>query len=642
MTQPLGMDDFFALEAGEYLDRLSHLAADPGPPSADELVRFTRALRGSALMANQQAIARAAGGLEHLVRGYRDGRRAWDGELAALFREATDVLRTLVERARMWTPEDGARAERLALHLERSAGGAPRPVTAPSPSRHETGVRAFLAREAAALGSVLDQASRSLHGGSVSSDAMQGVLRRMQPLRGLAALSDYSPLPDLLDGIERTVTAVGRLELPAREGALRLDAAAAGLSRAARDIADRGRPETEADEFRHFAELLLTPVPQETPIVPIESLYFAGEEGIIQRGTAPRTVPAVALGQAAVVSRGEHLCQAADEIATARSAPQRDLRLHVLAGDLRTLSASLPAPLERAVEAFALAARAAIARGGAAADPAGYAALIRDAGSRLRNFTEVTQPASLATVFDQFVLAMNGVGTAPPARAQPAAVEPPAARPALPVPEDESDIVPIESLLYDEPEAVPIETLAPGPAADGAAGFIEPEIVPIESLEATEPEPAAVEAAMPAAPVRPGSGAIVIPIESRRPPVPPAPVPAARTPVPAPPADGWDLAASYARYEQLVAGPILVGAAAPAPAPAAKPAPAPPAPVAVAKPELPVVAIEDLLYRGRSALERADQVQRAIRSAVSAARPMTTIQPLVDELLDLVELAIAD
>jgi hypothetical protein len=64
--------------------------------------------------------------------------------------------------------------------------------------------------------------------------------------------------------------------------------------------------------------------------------------------------------------------------------------------------------------------------------------------------------------------------------------------------------------------------------------------------------------------------------------------------------------------------------------------------VAVATPELPVVAIEDLLYRGRSALERADQVQRAIRSAVSAARPMTTIQPLVDELLDLVELAIAD
>jgi hypothetical protein len=94
MTQPLGIDDFFALEAGEYLDRLSGLAATTGPPSAEELVRFTRALRGSALMANQQAIARAAGGLEHLVRSYRDGRRAWDRDMAALFREApTSALR---------------------------------------------------------------------------------------------------------------------------------------------------------------------------------------------------------------------------------------------------------------------------------------------------------------------------------------------------------------------------------------------------------------------------------------------------------------------------------------------------------------------------------------------------------------------
>jgi len=68
----------------------------------------------------------------------------------------------------------------------------------------------------------------------------------------------------------------------------------------------------------------------------------------------------------------------------------------------------------------------------------------------------------------------------------------------------------------------------------------------------------------------------------------------------------------------------------------------PPAAVAPPEPELPVVDFGELLYHGRSALERADQIQRAIRSAVSAARPMSAIQPLVDELLDLVELAIAD
>src|SRR5512147_1304798 len=114
MSQPLGIEDFFALEAGEYLDRLAGLAATVTEPNADELVRFTRALRGSALMANQQGIARAANGLEHLVRGYRDGRRPWDTNLAGLSREAVDILRTLVERVRSWTPEDTARSERLA------------------------------------------------------------------------------------------------------------------------------------------------------------------------------------------------------------------------------------------------------------------------------------------------------------------------------------------------------------------------------------------------------------------------------------------------------------------------------------------------------------------------------------------------
>src|SRR2546427_13050598 len=81
MTQPLpplGMSDFFALEAGEYLDRLDALLQPAAPPAADELVRLARAFRGSALMANQQAIARAAMGFEALARGGRGGRRAGD------------------------------------------------------------------------------------------------------------------------------------------------------------------------------------------------------------------------------------------------------------------------------------------------------------------------------------------------------------------------------------------------------------------------------------------------------------------------------------------------------------------------------------------------------------------------------------
>src|SRR6266480_7232456 len=76
--QPLGMGDFFALEAGEYLDRLDALLQGDAPPAADEFVRLARALRGSALMASQQPIARTASGLESLARAVREGRRSWD------------------------------------------------------------------------------------------------------------------------------------------------------------------------------------------------------------------------------------------------------------------------------------------------------------------------------------------------------------------------------------------------------------------------------------------------------------------------------------------------------------------------------------------------------------------------------------
>src|SRR5260370_16586451 len=72
------MSDFFALEAGEYLERLDALLNTTDTPNADELVRLARALRGSALMGNQAGIARAAAGLEALAPAVRETRPASD------------------------------------------------------------------------------------------------------------------------------------------------------------------------------------------------------------------------------------------------------------------------------------------------------------------------------------------------------------------------------------------------------------------------------------------------------------------------------------------------------------------------------------------------------------------------------------
>ncbi len=114
MTNPLAAADFFALEAGECLDRLETLAGRDDAPPAEDFLRASRVLRGSALMASQQAIARAAGGLESVARALREGRRAWDPACKEQVGQAIEEFRVLVRRVREWDDGDTMRAGRLA------------------------------------------------------------------------------------------------------------------------------------------------------------------------------------------------------------------------------------------------------------------------------------------------------------------------------------------------------------------------------------------------------------------------------------------------------------------------------------------------------------------------------------------------
>src|SRR2546426_12572200 len=120
-AQPLGMSDFFVLEAGEYLERLDGLLAKSDHPNADELVRLARALRGSALMANQQPIARAAAGLESLARAVREGRRPWDAQTTQHGARAGGGLKIFVRRGGSWTAADTEKGAARGQELEQPA-----------------------------------------------------------------------------------------------------------------------------------------------------------------------------------------------------------------------------------------------------------------------------------------------------------------------------------------------------------------------------------------------------------------------------------------------------------------------------------------------------------------------------------------
>ncbi len=424
--QPLGMSDFFALEAGEYLDRLDALLQAQTTPPAEELVRLARALRGSALMASQQAIARAAMGLEALARGVREGRRPWDAATKQIATRAVDDLKIFVRKAASWTDADTAKAEALASQLEQLGGRPSAQVRAAEAMGLDAGARAFVAREGAAIASALDRAGRALRTNPLAHDPLQHVLRALQPLRGLAALTDLPPLPDLLEGIEQAIGEIDRTGAAPPPGignsiAELFQMAATSIAHAAREVAERGRPDPESAEFRKFAGLLVRFMESEPDIVSIETVGT-----IVHRGTPPggESARPASLDRLELVSHGEHLRQAADSLERAPSATQRELRAHTLAGTFRALGSAGGGPVAERVAEFAHAAREAVTSGIAVNQPARFAAELRKAGEILSasgTGDETAAAAALAAV----TLAVRRLGGAAPAPVPPPTPGPP-------------------------------------------------------------------------------------------------------------------------------------------------------------------------------------------------------------------------
>src|SRR3989441_1185396 len=376
-------------------------------------------------MANQHAIARTAAGLEALARAVREGRRAWDPQTLQLGLRGVDDLKIFVRRAGTWTEADTAKAEALAQQLEQVAGRPSAQIRAAEAIGLGAGARAFVAGEGAAIAGALERAAQALRAKPLAHDPLQHVMRALQPLRGLAALADLPPLPDLLEGIERAIAELSRsgLQPPANVGEL-FQIAGSAIARAAREVAERGRPDPEGADFRQFAGLLVKVMESEPDAVSIGSLYY-NDSGphIVSRGV-PAARPST-LGKLELVSHGEHLRQAADSLERAPSATQRELRAHTLGTTFRALANAGGGVLADRVAQFAVAAREAVASGIAVSSAAAFAAELRRAGDLLARSGTGDEEA-LASELDSLTAALRTI--------QPGAPAPAAARAAAPAP----------------------------------------------------------------------------------------------------------------------------------------------------------------------------------------------------------------
>ncbi|HEV7589489.1 MAG TPA: Hpt domain-containing protein, partial [Longimicrobium sp.] len=270
MSQPLS--EYFAEEAGEYLDRLDALLSRPDAPDPVEFFRLARGVRGSAQLAGAQGVARVAEGMEDAARALRDGALAWSGDVQRRARETAADLRVLVGSAARWGAEQDRRAREAVARWEGTGGAARRRDGAPAGGQ----IFDFLRREMAGVVGEMDRALAELSVTPTGREPLRAVLRRMRPVRGVAGMDNLAPVLELLEGIEdaahevlsRTTAVAGReMELlSAGRDAL----AAAGVA------LERGQGVGETPELQRFRQVRDGMEPEgdgEEDVVPVASLF---------------------------------------------------------------------------------------------------------------------------------------------------------------------------------------------------------------------------------------------------------------------------------------------------------------------------------------------------------------------------------
>jgi hypothetical protein len=341
MSAPVGRREFFALEAGEYLERLALLAGEPGLPNAVDFVRYARALRGAALMAGPPGYAAAGAAIENVVKAYKDGSLAWNPGLAQSLSHAIEECQALLRKLREWSDREVERCERITGDLDGLAGGGAGRVASRDTSPDlSAGIRAFVAREAAAVAATLEQVADAVERFPLAESAGP-VLQRLQPLRGMGGLPGLSPLPELLESLDLTVVWASRGGAWPPGSGRAFRATAAALARMARDIAELGMPQADSHEVVQATELLREAFASDADVVPIADLFVAGDgDPIVYRGTAPPPAPVpVDLG-VELVSLADRLRHAAESSETGPSRTARTLSLQALAITLRGLAMS--------------------------------------------------------------------------------------------------------------------------------------------------------------------------------------------------------------------------------------------------------------------------------------------------------------
>jgi len=309
--------EFFEREAGASLQRLRALAGSSAP-DRPAVHRAARTLRGSAQMAREERVYRAALALETALKpaaaGNAAGNGAWSEPLLGCVRAAIEDLAVLVEGSDPSPELDG----RLRASLERwQAAGVELP--APAVGRRSTAetadgmreFRAYAAREVDGIAEALDQGMRALRVNPMDRDALKAILRRQRALRGAARLEEIPVVAEILRAVEDLSRVVAKLDVGVKQEWFDVyRAAREGLAAAIPALGDDRDPQPSSGlaRLRHLRTELLgrygtadgpgpgAPAAAASPVVGVSRGAMAPPAAM-----APRAAPAAPAGAASPV-----------------------------------------------------------------------------------------------------------------------------------------------------------------------------------------------------------------------------------------------------------------------------------------------------------------------------------------------------
>jgi HPt (histidine-containing phosphotransfer) domain-containing protein len=321
MSEPL--NQYFAHEAGEFLDQLDSLVASSERPDEIRLFRLARGVRGSAQLAGAGAIAGVAEGLEEGARAIRDGVLAWSPEVRDRVRTSVTELRGLVERHARWTDADDE-AARVAAERWSGVGAGRRRADRPGGGDE---LAAFVAREIAGVAEELGRVLGELGARPGTPEPLRSVLRRMRPVRGLAGLPVLAPVLEVLESVEDVAHRMLGRSGPATAAEQRLLGSAHEALGAAGHSLSSGEVPHDLPALAAFRELRDRDETGTEPVhaVAVSRLFADGDsEPIVSSPMAPFHGSTPAAVEAFVAMEGTGFLDRADGVlAGAASQPRR-------------------------------------------------------------------------------------------------------------------------------------------------------------------------------------------------------------------------------------------------------------------------------------------------------------------------------